>query len=277
MRTRNFFQKTCRKITIDVSDTAGYDKSKVKCFNYHKLGHFARECKQLMNQVRRNRNQDSSRRTVNVEETSSKAMVAIDGAGFDWSYKEFQQPEFEGYGPKNSNSVSKNISNKVKESPDALLVKELGSDKLEKKTVFPTVAKIEFGHPQKEDQGYVDSKCSRHMTGNMSHISYFKEFDEGYVTFRGGAKGGKITGKGTFKTAKTINGEAQSHARVEGKKIITSEASIRRDLQLADKEGVDCLPNSTIIEQLALIGPKTTAWNEFSSTVASAIICLSTN
>ncbi|GKE40441.1 hypothetical protein Tco_1463846 [Tanacetum coccineum] len=34
----------------------------------------------------RNRNQDSSRMTVNVEETSSKAMVAIDGAGFDWSY-----------------------------------------------------------------------------------------------------------------------------------------------------------------------------------------------
>ncbi|GJT22742.1 putative ribonuclease H-like domain-containing protein [Tanacetum coccineum] len=34
----------------------------------------------------RNKNQDSSRRTINVEETSSKAMVAIDGAGFDWSY-----------------------------------------------------------------------------------------------------------------------------------------------------------------------------------------------
>ncbi|GKG05826.1 hypothetical protein Tco_0325912, partial [Tanacetum coccineum] len=31
-------------------------------------------------------NQDTSRRTVNVEETSSKAMVAINGAGFDWSY-----------------------------------------------------------------------------------------------------------------------------------------------------------------------------------------------
>ncbi|GJS87923.1 putative ribonuclease H-like domain-containing protein [Tanacetum coccineum] len=38
------------------------------------------------NQDNRNRNQDSSRRTVNVEETSSKAMVAIDGAGFDWSF-----------------------------------------------------------------------------------------------------------------------------------------------------------------------------------------------
>ncbi|GKF37535.1 hypothetical protein Tco_0114293, partial [Tanacetum coccineum] len=38
------------------------------------------------NQDSRNRNQDSSRQTVNVEETSSKAMLAIDGAGFDWSY-----------------------------------------------------------------------------------------------------------------------------------------------------------------------------------------------
>ncbi|GKA70401.1 putative ribonuclease H-like domain-containing protein [Tanacetum coccineum] len=321
-----------------------------------------RECRGPRNQDSRNRNQEgeknqkSSRRTVNVEETSSKAMVAIDGAGFDWSYmaddevptnmalmafsdseldlsnsglEEFQQPEFEGYGPKTSKSVSEDISNKVRESPDALLVEELVlDDKLEKKTIFPTVAKIEFadcnyhqrervvsgnnytrvnynysakkahpsahrnivpravlmktglrplntarpvntahpkttvysarpmsrfsksaqstvkrpyqirttltnknfsqkvntakgkfytarpnsavvnavranqGHPQKEDQGYVDSGCSRHMTGNMSYLSDFKEFDGGYVTFRGGAKGGKITGKGTLKTGK---------------------------------------------------------------------------
>nr|GEV07304.1 hypothetical protein [Tanacetum cinerariifolium]GEW78156.1 hypothetical protein [Tanacetum cinerariifolium] len=39
--------------------------------------------------------------------------------------------------------------------------------------------------------------------------------------------------------AKTINGEAQIHARVDGKKIIISEASIRRDLQFAEEEGVD--------------------------------------
>ncbi|GJV73863.1 putative ribonuclease H-like domain-containing protein [Tanacetum coccineum] len=56
------------------------------------------------------------------------------------------------------------------------------------------------GHPQKEDQGYVDNGYSRHMTGNMSYLSDFKEFDRGYVTFGGGAKGGKITGKGTLKT-----------------------------------------------------------------------------
>ncbi|GJT77776.1 hypothetical protein Tco_1044501 [Tanacetum coccineum] len=108
--------------------------------------------------------------------------------------------------------------------------------------------------------------------------------------------------------AKTINGEVQLHALVDGKKIIITESTVRRDLQLEDAEGVDCLPNSTIFEQLTLMGyekisqkltfykpffspqwkflihtvlqclsPKTTAWNEFSSTMASAIICLATN
>ncbi|GJX07845.1 hypothetical protein Tco_0195777 [Tanacetum coccineum] len=59
---------------------------------------------------------------------------------------------------------------------------------------------------------------------------------------------------------KTINGEIQGqvkeqlHALVDGKKIIITESSVRRDLQLADEEGVDCLPNSTIFEQLTLMG-----------------------
>ncbi|GJW48238.1 hypothetical protein Tco_0079884 [Tanacetum coccineum] len=58
---------------------------------------------------------------------------------------------------------------------------------------------------------------------------------------------------------KTINGETQLHALIDGKKIIIIESSVRRDLQLADENGIDCLPNSTIFEQLALMGPKTTA------------------
>nr|GEZ14154.1 hypothetical protein [Tanacetum cinerariifolium] len=39
-----------------------------------------------------------------------------------------------------------------------------------------------------------------------------------------------------------------------GKKIVITESSVRRDLRQADEEGIDCLPNSTIFEQLALMG-----------------------
>nr|GEU94926.1 hypothetical protein [Tanacetum cinerariifolium] len=154
-----------------------------------------------------------SRRTVNVEETPPKAMVAIDGVGFDWSYmaedevptnmavmafsdsegvkslikvervwglkvnvvpppptglflppqidlsysglEEFQQLNFESYGPKSCKTESKNArenilnelkeSTKVKESSDVPLVKKLVSDdKLEKKRVVPIDARIEF-------------------------------------------------------------------------------------------------------------------------------------
>ncbi|GJW30897.1 hypothetical protein Tco_0047772 [Tanacetum coccineum] len=77
--------------------------------------------------------------------------------------------------------------------------------------------------------------------------------------------------------AKTVNGEVQLQALVDGKKIIITESIVRRDLQLEDAKGIDCLPNATIFEQLTLMGAKTTAWNEFSSTMASAIICLATN
>ncbi|GKE58276.1 hypothetical protein Tco_1497461, partial [Tanacetum coccineum] len=77
--------------------------------------------------------------------------------------------------------------------------------------------------------------------------------------------------------AKMVNREVQLQALVDGKKIVVTEASVRRELQLEDANGVDCLPNATIIEQLTLIGAKTSAWNEFSSTMASAIICLANN
>ncbi|GJU90106.1 putative ribonuclease H-like domain-containing protein [Tanacetum coccineum] len=59
-----------------------------------------------------------------------------------------------------------------------------------------------------------------------------------------------------------------------------SGASLDWKSTTEDDKGIDCLPSSTIFEQLTLIGclsPKTTAWNAFSSTMASAIICLATN
>ncbi|GJR26862.1 hypothetical protein Tco_1103094 [Tanacetum coccineum] len=54
--------------------------------------------------------------------------------------------------------------------------------------------------------------------------------------------------------AKTVNGEVQLHDLVDEKKIIITESTMRRDLQLEDAESVDCLSNSTIFEQLTLMG-----------------------
>ncbi|GKB42530.1 hypothetical protein Tco_0887472, partial [Tanacetum coccineum] len=56
------------------------------------------------------------------------------------------------------------------------------------------------GKPLMDDKGFVDSGCSRHMTGNIAYLSDFKEFDGGCVTFGGGAHGGRFFGKGTLKT-----------------------------------------------------------------------------
>nr|GEV67811.1 uncharacterized mitochondrial protein AtMg00810-like [Tanacetum cinerariifolium] len=67
-----------------------------------------------------------------------------------------------------------------------------------------TVAKAPMGNPQHtlKDKGVIDSGCSRHMIGNMSYLSKFKAINEGYVTFGGNSKGGKISSKGKIRTGK---------------------------------------------------------------------------
>nr|GEU55131.1 putative ribonuclease H-like domain-containing protein [Tanacetum cinerariifolium] len=108
-------------------------------------------------------------------------------------------------------------------------------------------------------------------------------------------------------TVKKVNDDVQLRALIDGKKVVVSEAIIRRDLHLDDADGVECLPNEEIFERLARIGyekpspkltfykaffsaqwkflihtlvqclsAKRTAWNEFSCSIASAVICLAT-
>ncbi|GKD07447.1 ribonuclease H-like domain-containing protein [Tanacetum coccineum] len=84
MRARRFLKNTRRKLDMANKERIGFDKSKVECFNCHKRGHFARECRSARNQD--NRNREPTKRTMLVEETTLSALVSqCDGFGYDWS------------------------------------------------------------------------------------------------------------------------------------------------------------------------------------------------
>nr|GEX40327.1 hypothetical protein [Tanacetum cinerariifolium] len=97
----------------------------------------------------------------------------------------------------------KSILGKSKVNPDKVKVKP------DKVKVKPDKAKAEKekkiqGNPQHalKDKGVIDRGCSRHMTGNMSYLSDFKELNGGYVAFGGNPKGGKNSRKGKIMTGK---------------------------------------------------------------------------
>ncbi|GJT96362.1 putative ribonuclease H-like domain-containing protein [Tanacetum coccineum] len=305
MRAKRYFQRTGKKVFINANDTAGYDKSKVECFNSHKMGHFAKECRAPRNKEGQFRYQDNTKKQGNNEDTSSKAMLAIDGI----------DPEFKSYGFKDSklesiivcdtklddskeNSddslincnyhqkermISRNNYNRVdydyyaksthpsahrNMTPRAVLLKtgltslntvrpvntahpkpavhsaksmsrfskqaqSIDQRPFYKKTALTSryvnqklniairhyyterpravntarlcttpvnAIRAKRGKPQQDDTGFIDSGCSRHMTGNITYLSDFKEFDRGYFTFGRGPHGGRISGKGTLKT-----------------------------------------------------------------------------
>nr|GEZ28181.1 hypothetical protein [Tanacetum cinerariifolium] len=85
MRARRFLQKTGRNLGTNGTTSIGFDMSKVECYNCHRRGRFARECRS----PRDTRNKDTQRRNVLVETYTSNALVSqCDGVGsYDWSFQ----------------------------------------------------------------------------------------------------------------------------------------------------------------------------------------------
>ncbi|GKD66390.1 putative ribonuclease H-like domain-containing protein [Tanacetum coccineum] len=95
-------------------------------------------------------------------------------------------------------NTGKQIVNTVR--PNVNTVRARGFNVVKPQMLGLETYQTPMSNSQLNEKGFVDSGCSRHMSGNIAHLSDFKEFDGGYVTFGGGANGGRITGKGTIKT-----------------------------------------------------------------------------
>nr|GEX37986.1 putative ribonuclease H-like domain-containing protein [Tanacetum cinerariifolium] len=85
--------RTGRNLEANRPTYMGFNMSKVECYNCHRKGHFARECRSPKD-IRRNVAAEPQRRNVPVETSTSNALVSqCDGVGsYDWSFQAEEEP-----------------------------------------------------------------------------------------------------------------------------------------------------------------------------------------
>nr|GEW41748.1 ribonuclease H-like domain-containing protein [Tanacetum cinerariifolium] len=126
MRIKKFHKRTCRKLQFDTRDIVGFDKTKVECFNFHKIGYFARDYRAKWNQDSRRRDggynenkaRDNSKRPASHDDL--KALVTIDGEAIDWSRhveEDTQNFALMAYSSSNSGSDNETLADESDSKP----------------------------------------------------------------------------------------------------------------------------------------------------------------
>nr|GEX01780.1 hypothetical protein [Tanacetum cinerariifolium] len=202
MRARRFLKKTRRKLTINDTENLGFDKSNVECYNCHKRGRFTRQYRALRNQE--NKHKESLRRSMHVETSTSTTLVSCDVpppyignfmpliadlsfTGLDEFVNELVVENFK---PKSSEEEPKIVvANSTTEAEYVVASNEFVNE------LVVENFKAKSSEEEPKDQGVINSGCSRHVTGNMSYLTDYKEIDRGYIAFGWNLKGGKITRK----------------------------------------------------------------------------------
>ncbi|GJX17081.1 putative ribonuclease H-like domain-containing protein [Tanacetum coccineum] len=155
----HFLQRTGKKITINGSDTVGFDKTKVECFNCHKLGNFARECRNPRSQESMPKSYDQGRSRESKSIFKGDTVDKVSDCDEDESVTKV--------------SKSDNIQHKPEQANKPRNVRQNHRNVL------------------------IVDMLLRHMTGNKSLISQnYQDFDGRiFVLFAGSSKDVKIQGK----------------------------------------------------------------------------------
>ncbi|GKA10263.1 ribonuclease H-like domain-containing protein [Tanacetum coccineum] len=165
IRAKRYYQRTCKKIFINANDTARYDKSKVECFDCHKMGHFARECRAPRNK----KGFDWSDMAEEQVQTNMTLMVFLDS-------------EHEGKEVSSENGKEDSYWMEVVREPKKArenmmpILLEIGCQMMRKQSELP---QRDLGGTKEVG---MDSGCSRHhVWGYFSTPLDFKDFDGSFV------------------------------------------------------------------------------------------------
>ncbi|GJR69746.1 reverse transcriptase domain-containing protein [Tanacetum coccineum] len=165
MRMKKFYKKTGRKLQFDAKEPVGFDKTKVECYNCHKTGHFARECRLDQSLRRRRRLCFDGLQQLRREQLSD---ASIEIKAYTQGLKKVeaqlvahQQGQLCAVGGKRETAVKPSTCcNWRPQRTTSGIISPKYKD---------------YPHRALQNKRIVDSGCSWHMTGNKAYLAEYQD------------------------------------------------------------------------------------------------------